>query len=313
MQAEQEQKTIEKILLAQVREARAKRRWGVFLRLLFFGYVAFITAAFLYHRPDWWEGEDGDAHAALIEINGAISADNDNSADVIGRLLRRAFAADDTSAVILRINSGGGSAVQSQRIYREIRRLRAAHPDKPLYAAVDDICASGGYFIAAAADEIYVNEASVVGSIGVIYSSFGFTEALQKLGVERRVLTAGEDKNMLDPFLPQTPAAGARIQSLLDDIHAIFISAVKEGRGERLLAAPDLFTGNIWSGGEAVRLGLADGLGDAEYIAREILNEADIVRYRPDQDWLERLGDQLGQAALRAVQSLTSSPAGKIS
>lgn len=302
MEAKQEQQTIEKILLAQVREARAKRRWGIFLRLLFLSYLLFITAAFFYQDGDWLRRAPG-AHIALIEINGVIAADNDNSAAAVNRLLRRAFADDGVRGIILQINSGGGSAVQSQRIYREIRRLRARHPHKPLFAAVDDICASGGYFVASAADEIYVNEASIVGSIGVIYSSFGFTDAMQKLGVERRVLTAGDDKNMSDPFLPQSAAAAERWQTMLNDIHALFIAAVKEGRGERLLAAPDIFSGKIWSGGEAVRIGLADGVGDADYIAREILDDAPLLHYRPEHDWFERLGEEIGRAAAQALRA----------
>jgi len=198
--------------------------------------------------------------------------------------------------VILRINSPGGSPVQSGYVYDEIRRLRKEYPQTPLYAVVGDMCASGGYYIAAAADEIYADKASVVGSIGVLMNGFGFVEAMEKLGVERRLLTAGAHKGFLDPFSPAQPDEIAHIQSLLGDIHEQFIHAVKEGRGDRLQDDPSLFSGLVWTGEQAVKLGLVDGLGSAGHVAREVIGEENIMDFTPRPRYFEKLAANLGAA-----------------
>lgn len=272
-------------------EQRARRRWGVFFRLLFFGYVFAMTALFLIDTS----GEFGydDPHAAVVEISGVIAAGGDLDSLRINAALRDAFENPSAKGVILRINSPGGSPVESSRIYRELRRLRALHPDKKVYAVAGDLCVSGGYYIAAGADEIYVDENGIIGSIGVILAGFGFTEAMEKLGVERRVQTAGENKNMLDPFSPADPRDQRRIGAILDSVHQNFVAAVREGRGERLSGRTEVFSGAVFSGARGVELGLADGIGDAGYVAREILGVDELVFYN-DPDFLDSVIDRLG-------------------
>ena len=307
MSEEQSQNLIEKMLLADVREKRARRRWGIFFKLLAFSYIGFLIYAHYADEsplPTEMPGIGG-PHVALIKIEGIIGLDRVEAGE-INHLLRRAFNSENAKAIVLEINSPGGSAVQSHRIYKEIRRLREANPNKPVYAVAGDICASGGYFIAAAADRIFVDDASIVGSIGVIYSTFGFTEMMEKIGVERRVQTGGRNKNMFDPFSPQSPSHTARIQNLVDDTHRLFIDAVKEGRAGRLdESAHDLFSGLVWSGGESVRLGLADEIGDADYVAREIVGVDEVREYQPEVDFLDRfargIGASLGSQATGAL------------
>jgi len=211
-----------------------------------------------------------------------IGVGNDASSDIINDHLRRAFKSKAAAGIILDINSPGGSAVESHRIYKEIRRLRQQYPDKKVYAVIGDLCASGGYFIAAAADEIYGDEASMVGSIGVIFSSFGFVDAMDKLGVERRVQTAGDNKNLLDPFSPQTEAEAAVIDKILSNIHEVFIGAVKEGRGSRIHSRADIYSGAVFGGDDSVRLGLMDGFNDVGGVARDLIGVEDVVYYEDD-------------------------------
>ena len=301
-----DRRLLEELATEALRERRARRRWGIFFRALFFAYLIFVTALALRDAPEKeWTAE----HTAVVDISGVISSRLGASAESVNRTLRRAFEAEGAKGVILRVNSPGGSAVESNRIFREILRLKK-ESGKKVVAVAGDTCASGGYFIAAAADEIYVDEASVVGSIGVVHGSFGFTGAMEKLGVERRVVAAGSDKNMLDPFSPARPEDAARIGEILDDIHGVFIGAVREGRGERLSAAgeEDIFSGRIYGGAESVRLGLADGLGDAGYVAREIIGAEKLLIYEDERPWMEELLEQFSVSLAGAFAGMLQAP-----
>ncbi len=294
---------LERIALEGLREQRRARRWSVFFRLAFLAYLVALLGVLIAGR-EAAAPLPGGRYTALVELKGEIAADGPASADSIVRGLRAAFEHERTAGVILRINSPGGSPVQAGQIYDEIRRLREAHPDVPLYAVVTDIAASGAYYVAAAADEIYADKASLVGSIGVLMDGFGFTEAMRKLGIERRLLTAGERKGFLDPFSPARPEDIAHMKRLLEQVHRQFIRAVREGRGDRLKDDPRIFSGLIWTGEEAVRLGLVDGLGSAGYVAREVIGAERIVDFTPKEDFLERLTERLGAAVARALTRL---------
>src|SRR4051812_9391312 len=251
-----ERELIGKLATAALAEQKRARRWGIFFKLLTFAYITFVLAAFVD-----WGGRDfggGKKHTAVVELNGLIAPGNDASAERINGSLQAAFKDKNTSGVILKINSPGGSPVQSQTIYDEMKRLRKKYPDIPLYVVVEDICASGGYFVAVGADRIYVSKSSIVGSIGVLMNGFGFTGLMDKLGVDRRLITAGENKGMLDPFSPVNPKDKAYAQKLIEDVHQQFIAVVREGRGKRLKETPDMFSGLIWTGDKSVALGLAD-------------------------------------------------------
>src|SRR5678815_717700 len=242
-----ERELITKLASAALREQRRARLWGIFFKLLTFAYLTFI----LLSVYDWRGRADmsgGKKHTALVELNGLIAPGNDASAEKINMALQAAFKDKNTQGVVLKINSPGGSPVQSQTIYDEMKRLRKKYPDIPLYVVVEDICASGGYFVAVGADRIYVSKSSIVGSIGVLMNGFGFTGLMDKLGVDRRLITAGENKGMLDPFSPIDPKDKAHIQTMLGDIHQQFIGVVKEGRGKRLKESPEIFSGLIWTG-----------------------------------------------------------------
>ena len=287
---------ISKLAFAAVDEQRRARKWSVFFKALFFVYllVLFIMAV---------TSSDGTAnlgkateHTALVEVQGIIADGADASADNIIQGLRAAFKEPNAKAIILRINSPGGSPVQAGYVYDEIKRLRIKHKDKKVYAVITDMCASGGYYIAVAADEIYADKASIVGSIGVLMNGFGFTEAMKKLGVERRLYTAGTSKGFLDPFSDVKPSDKEHIQSLLGTIHKQFIDTVKEGRGKRLVDDEKLFTGLIWTGEESVALGLTDGLGSSGFVAREIIEAEKIIDYTPRPNYLDRFADRLGVA-----------------
>lgn len=289
---------IEKLVMSLQAEQRRSRRWGIFFKFLTFGYL--FALLFMLQFP---LGESMDAvtgkHTALVEITGPIAADELASADNIVGSLRSAFEEEQSVAVILRINSPGGSPVQSGYIYDEIRRLREEYPDKKVYAVISDIGASGAYYIAAAADEIYANRASLVGSIGVVSGGFGFTGVMDKVGVDRRLYTAGENKAFLDPFSPVNEDEVAFWESVLETTHEQFIEAVKQGRGDRLANDERLFSGLVWSGEQAVELGLVDGLGSASYVARQVIGEEDLVDYShrksPFQDIVDQLGVALGE------------------
>jgi protease-4 len=285
-------------LLANLQEQRRARRWGVFFKLLFLVWLFLMFFAY--------SSQDGDkfstsGHTALIDIKGEIGGDQGVSADELINALNNAFEDKNSRGIVLRINSPGGSPVQAGQINDEIRRLRGKFPKIPLYAVVDDLCASGGYYIAAAADKIYVDKASLVGSIGVRMDGFGFTESMKKLGVERRLLTAGEHKGFLDPFSPVEPREVEHAKTMLGEIHGQFIQVVREGRGKRLKETPDMFSGLIWSGEKSIQLGLADGLGSLDSVAREVIKATDIVDYTPEENLAERLARRIGTAVGEAI------------
>ena len=294
-----QQELIQKLATASLAEQRRARRWGIFFKLLTFGYLVLLLV--LYTPDVDMEAGEHKRHTALVNLTGIISPDSDANADTIVQGLRDAFENDNSAAVILRINSPGGSPVQAGYINDEIRRLRGKYPDKPLYAVISDICASGGYYVAAAADRIYADKASIVGSIGVRMDGFGFVEAMKKLGIERRLLTAGEHKGFLDPFQPARQEDIVHVKRLLDDIHQQFIEVVRQGRGERLKEIPELFSGYVWTGEQAVELGLVDELGSAGYVAREVAGAETIVDYTPKEDLLQRIGKKFGTALGQGV------------
>jgi protease-4 len=251
-----------------------------------------------------WRGDGdlsaGGKHTAMVDVQGVIEAKGDASAEKITEALQSAFKDKDTQGVILRINSPGGSPVQAGIINDEVRRLRGMYPGTPLYVVVEDVCASGGYFVAVAADKIYVNKASLVGSIGVLMDGFGFTGSMEKLGVERRLLTAGENKGFMDPFSPVDAKQKAYALGMLDDIHQQFITVVKQGRGKRLKDDPELFSGLVWTGQKAVELGLADGYGSVDSVARDVIKAENIVDYTEKSNPFERIAKRVGVAAARS-------------
>ena len=293
-----EREVLEKLALSAIQEQRRSRHWSILFKTLGFLYlfiVLFLAAG--------WFGSDGVSikeHTALVDLQGVIASDQ-ASADSVISSLQGAFEDKKTRGVILRINSPGGSPVQAGQIYDEIKRLRIKYPEIPLYAVVDDICASGGYYVAAAADKIYVDKASLVGSIGVLMDGFGFTETMQKLGVERRLLTAGENKGFLDPFSPVDPKQQAFAKEMLEEIHGQFIGVVREGRGKRLKETPDMFSGLVWSGERSIQLGLADGLGNVESVARDVIKVEDIVDFTQHEGLAERLAGRLGASMASAL------------
>jgi protease-4 len=294
-----EREVLERIALAGIKEQRASRRWGIFFKLLAFAYVTTL----LLFAVDWKKADamtDG-KHTALVEVSGIIAPGTDSSAEKINTALQAAFKDSNTQGVVVRINSPGGSPVQSQNIYDEMRRLRVKYPAIPLYVVVEDLCASGGYFIAAGADKIYVNKSSLVGSIGVRMDSWGVTGLMDKLGIERRLLTAGENKGFLDPFLPIDEKQKLHALSMLNEIHQQFISVVREGRGKRLKETPDLFSGLIWTGQKSIDLGLADGFGTLDYVAREVIKAEEVVDYSQKENIAEKFARRLGAGAAGAL------------
>jgi protease-4 len=288
-----ERKVLEKVALEAVSEQRRARRWGIFFKLLGFAYLTLLLAALVDWEVLKSEGEGG-KHTALVELQGVIQAKGDSNADDIVGALQSAFDDRHTAGVVLRINSPGGSPVQAGIITDEIRRLRAKHPDKPLYAVVEDVCASGGYYVASAADKIYVDKASIVGSIGVLMDGFGFTGSMDKLGIERRLLTAGENKGFLDPFSPQNERHKAHAQDMLDDIHKQFIEVVRKGRGARLKETPDMFSGLMWTGTKSLELGLADGYGTLDSVARDVIKAEEIRDYTVKPNFAEKFARRFG-------------------
>ncbi len=293
-----ERAVLEKLALSAVQEQRRSRRWSILFKALGFLYLTVV----LVLATGWFKGDGVGIpknHTALIDMQGVI-ASGEVSADSIISSLQGAFDDEKTRGVILRINSPGGSPVQAGQIHDEIKRLRAKHPKIPLYAVVDDICASGGYYVAAAADKIYVDKASIVGSIGVLMDGFGFTKTMEKLGVERRLLTAGENKGFLDPFSPVDPKQQGFARDMLEEIHGQFIGVVRAGRGKRLKETPDMFSGLVWSGEKSIQLGLADGLGSVESVARDVIKAKDVVDYTQQDSFAERLAGRLGASIGKA-------------
>ena len=299
-----ERETLEKLAFSALKEQTKARRWGIFFKLLTFAYVTFLILLVFEWRGDGDLIADG-KHTALVELEGVIDAKGDASAEKITGALQGAFKNKNTQGVILRINSPGGSPVQSGIINDEMRRLRGIYPNTPLYAVVEDISASGGYFVAVAADKIYVNKASLVGSIGVLMDGFGFTGGMEKLGVERRLLAAGDNKGFMDPFSPVDPKQKEYALRMLADIHQQFIAVVKQGRGKRLKEDPEVFSGLIWTGQKAVELGLADGYGSVESVARDVIKAESIVDYTEKSNPVERIAKRFGAAAARSFAEFT--------
>jgi protease IV len=289
-----ERDALERIALAAINEQRAARRWRIFFRFAFLAVLLVIAWSVL--DLSGARVDNGGRHTALVTLDGEIGADTNANAEDIDTALQSAFEDDGTAGVILHIDSPGGSPVQASIINSQIQRLRVKYPAIPLYVVVGDMCASGGYFVAAAADKIYVNKASIVGSIGVLMDGFGFTGLMDKLGVQRRLRTSGENKGFFDPFSPDTPKMDAHAQAMLDQIHQQFIDAVKAGRGKRLHETPDIFSGLFWTGEKSVELGLADGYGDTDYVAREIIKAPDVVDYTVKQSLTDRLAKRFGAA-----------------
>ncbi len=295
-----EWKLIEKLVSQMGAEQRRSRRWGIFFKLLTFAYL-FVLLVFMADGLGGSALSKTDKYTALVDVRGVIADEERASADMIVTGLRAAFKAEGTQAVVLRINSPGGSPVQAGYVYDEIKRLRGLHPRVPVYAVITDLGASGAYYIAAAADHIYADKASLVGSIGVVAGGFGFVEAIEKLGVERRLYTSGEHKAFLDPFSEESQSEVAFWKGVLNSTHQQFIAKVKEGRGERLAGDEDIFSGLIWNGEQALDLGLVDGLGSAGYVARELVGAEEIVDFTPQPDPFERLTKSLGVAAGEAM------------
>ena len=286
-----ERELLERLLLASVKERQAARRWQWFRGFFWLSAMGLVAAVF------WWgpsvPSGPTTAHTAVVEIRGAIASDAEANAASIVSSLRAAFEEPSAQAVVLLIDSPGGSPVQAGIINDEIRRLKVLH-DKKVYAVVEETCASAAYYIAVAADEIYADKASLVGSIGVLMDGFGFTGLMDKIGVERRLMTAGENKGFLDPFSPSDEKQQAVVQAMLDDIHQQFIAVVREGRGERLKETPDTFSGLVWNGQQAVVLGLVDGLSNLDAVARDLVNAPELIDYTQREDWSTRLAKQIG-------------------
>ncbi len=294
-----ERSVLEELARDNLKERRRARRWGIFFKLFFAAYLVVVTVMISKESLPQPSGE----HTALVELEGTIARNSDVDADVVAEGLRRAFEAKDSRAVILRINSPGGSPVQAGLINVEMHRLREKYPDKPLYVVIGDMCASGGYYAAVAAERIYADQASIVGSIGVLMNSFGLVEAIEKLGVERRLYTAGEHKAFLDPFSPVKPSERQHVDDLLNQVHQQFIDTVRADRGERLSPDPEIFSGLFWTGQEALRLGLVDEFGSAGSVARDVVGAEKIVDYTPKEDLLGRVTKQLGVAIANTLKS----------
>ena len=299
-----ERATLEKLAFATLHEQRLARRWRNGVRLAWL--VFFVALLWIGLRQSVTSTDVSSPHTAVVEIKGEIASGTEASAELLVVALRAAFEDTGAQAVVLLINSPGGSPVQAGIINDEITRLKAKH-QKPVYAVVEESCASAAYYIAVAADKIFVDKASIVGSIGVLMDGFGFTGLMDKLGVERRLMTAGENKGFLDPFSPQSPKQRAYTQAMLDQIHQQFITVVKAGRGNRLKETPETFSGLFWSGQQAIELGLADQLGNLDYVAREVVKAEEIIDYTRRDNVAERLvkrfGASIGESAVRALQT----------
>jgi protease-4 len=298
-----ERDLLNRLAFASLNEERRRRRWSIFFKVLFFSYLVAILFIAIPGGERQGEGLIKRPHTAMVQINGVIADGADANADSIIEGLRDAFDDKQTKGIILRINSPGGSPVQADIVYNEIMRLKKLHPDVHVYAVILDVGASGAYYIASAADDIYVNQASVVGSIGVLMNGFGFVDGMKKLGIERRLLTAGENKGMLDPFSPLREKDVTYIHGLLEQVHQQFIKAVQEGRGKRLKDDPDLFSGKFWTGARSIELGLADGQGDVDYVAREVIKAEDIVDYTPRPEFWKIFADRFGASMAHEIGS----------
>ena len=307
-----ERETLEKLLHAQVIEQRRARRWGIFIKLLF---LLYLLALLILVRggdlglTDWFEDDRGPAeHVAVVDIEGLIASGSLANAEDLNRTLRTAFEDAGTRALILRINSGGGSPVQAAIIHDEIQRLKGLHEETPVYAVIGDIGASAAYYIAVAADEIHASEASLVGSIGVRLDSFGVVDLIDNIGIERRLFTSGDNKALLDPFLPLEESHAEHMQGVLDDVYRQFVEVVRAGRGDRLDADAELFDGLIWTGQQSMELGLIDGLGTDRSVARDIIGIEELKVFKPRRTPLQLLFEDLGMTVLRQLMAWESTP-----
>jgi protease IV len=306
-----ERSVLEKVALKAIEEQRRSRQWSTLFKLLWFTFAFLILASVLgwIGRPDRDVTATLGKHTAVVDVEGIIGVDSKASAEKLIKGLNRAFKDVNTQGVVLRINSPGGSPVQAGYVNDEVRRLRAKYPNIPVIAVVQDLCASGGYYIAVSADKIYVDKASLIGSIGAIMGGFGFVGAIDKLGIERRAYTSGENKDFLDPFQPENPKHREHAKQMLGEIHQQFIKVVRQGRGARLKESPEIFSGLVWTGEKSIELGLADALGSTEYVAREVIKAEKLVDFTPDENVFERLsksfgtsfGQSLGHAAAEAA------------
>jgi len=306
-----ERSVLEKVALASVVEQRRSRRWSIFFKLLFVAYIVGISMVAMQPMSGMSTSSSG-AHTAVIDVKGVIVSGGEADAELIIDSLEEAMSDPGTKGVILRINSPGGSPVQSSYVYKAIQEQRKKYPNIPVHAVVEDLCASGGYYIASAVDKIFVNESSMVGSIGVVMNGFGFTEIMKTAGVERRLYTAGEHKGFLDPFSEINPAERAHVQSMLNDIHQEFIKAVKTGRGERLKDSPDLFSGLVWAGNESIQLGLTDGIGNVQSVAKNEIGEEKIVDFTLQKPFIEQLAKNVGISMAEFVTTLSSMSGNKL-
>ncbi len=298
---------LKEVAMESIKEQRRARRWGIFFKLFFVAYLLIALIALIGSGASDSKLAVADKITAVVDINGVIMDGAEASGEMLIPALKEAFEHEKTKGVILRINSPGGSPVQSGIINDEIKRLKAKYKDIPVYAVVSDLCASGGYYIAVAADEIYADKASIVGSIGVRMDNFGAVELMEKLGVERRLYTAGANKGMLDPFLPENETQVAHVNNMLTTTHQQFINVVKEGRGERLQNNPDIFSGLFWTGEDAVKLGLIDGLGSDAYVARELIKAEEMVDFTTEKDLIQRLSERV-ETSLQSLISLDATP-----
>ncbi|MEC4749463.1 signal peptide peptidase SppA [Methylomicrobium sp. Wu6] len=299
-----ERAVIEKVALAAIEEQAKARRWGIVFKSASFLYLTVLIGIAVFPSLKKDIGSGDKEHTAVIDVVGMIAEDKAANADTIIKSLRKAVKDENTKGVILHANSPGGSPVQSNYVYEEIRKIKKEYPKTPIYAVVGDICASGCYYIASASDKIFVSQASLIGSIGVIMDGFGFVDTMQKFGVERRVLTAGTHKAMLDPFSPRKDDETQFMQRLLEQVHQQFIKAVKDGRGNRLKESPELFSGLIWTGEEGVKLGIADAYGNDDSVAKDIIGANKLVDFTEQESLLDRMAGKLGASFVHAIGSV---------
>ncbi len=298
-----EREVLEKLALASITEQTRARRWGVFFKSLLFVYLTAVFAVAMYPQFKSEVVSNNTGHTAVVDIVGEIAEDKPANADSIIKGLRNAVKDKNTKGIILHANSPGGSPVQSSYVYEEIRAIKKAHPELPIYTVVTDVCASGCYFIVSASDKIFVNPSSLVGSIGVLMDGFGFVTTIEKLGVERRLLTAGTHKAMLDPFSPRKLEETNYMQTLLNQVHQQFITAVKNGRGDRLKETPDLFSGLVWTGEEGIKIGLVDEAGTQDFVAKELIKAEKLVDFTPHEELIDRLAGKLGATFSQIIGS----------
>lgn len=302
-----ERELVEKLAFAALSEQRRARRWGIFFKMLTFGYLIALFGVAVYPKFKQEMQVSGKSHTAVINLTGMIAEDQNANADSIIGSLREAAKDRNTKGIIIHANSPGGSPVQSAYIYDEIKKIKKEHVNLPIHAVVSDICASGCYYIVSATDKIFASPASLIGSIGVIMDSFGFVDTMQKLGVERRLLTAGAHKALLDPFSPAKPDENKYMQSLIDQVHQQFIQAVKAGRGSRLKETPEMFSGLVWTGEESIKLGVIDAIGGDDYVAKEIIGAENLVDFTQQERLVDRIAGKLGASLELGLKDLATS------